>query len=68
VTVTDHRIAELEAEVARLHAEISQERADVVAYLRAPSLDRACCKERTALEADCIERGEHVGFSKKEKP
>jgi hypothetical protein len=39
VTVTDdRRIAELEAEVARLRAELAQERATVVAYLNATSL------------------------------
>ena len=37
----------------------AEERAAVVAYLREPSLDRTCCKERVALEADAIERGEH---------
>lgn len=31
----DHRIAELEAEVARLRAELAQERADTVAFLAA---------------------------------
>ena len=36
-----------------------RERAAVVAWLREPSLDRVCCKERVALEADAIERGEH---------
>ncbi len=34
----DRRIAELEAEVARLRAELAQERAAVVAYLNATSL------------------------------
>lgn len=34
VTMTEaQRIAELEAEVARLHAELAQERADTVAFL-----------------------------------
>ena len=47
------------ARAENLNAEdAKRERAAVVAWLRAPSLDRACCKERTALEADCIERGE----------
>lgn len=68
--VEEALVAEVERQLARISDLVhgytfarekatAQERAAVVAFLRVPSLDRACCKERVALEADAIERGKH---------
>jgi len=44
---------------------IEDERSDVLAYLRG---GMGCGQHAVAFVADHIERGEHVGWAKKEKP
>ena len=58
----DHRIAELETEVARLRGEAARERAAVVAWIRRVAKDARDWSEHADVYdaiADNIENGEH---------